>query len=217
MRYTYAFFDLDGTLIDSSPGITHSVQYAAQKMGITPPPSEELLGFIGPPLLDSFCKYFGMSPEDGRRAVDLYRENYRAGGMLECRVYEGIGALLDCLCQNGITPVLATCKPTCFATQILEHHGLIDRFAFVSGPELDGTRGEKHEVIAHAIDRLAIADKHEILMIGDRDNDMLGAAHHGIDSAGVLWGFGSREELVGAGAVHLCESVDALGALLLAD
>lgn len=217
MRYTYAFFDLDGTLIDSSPGITHSVQYAVSRMGIIPPPSEELLGFIGPPLLDSFCKHFGMTCKDGKRAVELYRENYRAGGMLECRVYAQIKELLQALRKGGVTPVLATCKPTCFAAKILEHHGLIDYFAFVSGPELDGTRGEKHEVIDYAIENLGIADKHSILMIGDRDNDVLGAAYHGIDSAGVLWGFGSREELVESGATYLCDSVDSLGRLLLSE
>ena len=215
MHYTHAFFDLDGTLIDSSPGITHSVQYALSHCGITPPPEEELTCFIGPPLLDSFCKYFGMSREEGLRAVELYRENYRAGGMLECRAYDGIPHLLETLTENGIVPVLATCKPTCFAEQILAHLNLRRYFAFVSGPELDGTRGEKHEVIAHAIEQLGLDESASILMIGDRDNDVLGAAVHGIGCAGVLWGFGSREELLGAGAAFLSDSPAELARLML--
>lgn len=206
MHYTHAFFDLDGTLIDSSPGITHSVQYALAHCGITPPPEEELTCFIGPPLLDSFCKYFGMTREEGLRAVELYRENYRAGGMLECRAYDGIRRLLETLTKHGIVPVLATCKPTCFAEQILIHLDLRRYFAFVSGPELDGTRGEKFEVIAHAIEQLELDESASILMIGDRDNDVLGAAVHGIDCAGVLWGFGSRKELQSACASFLSVS-----------
>ena len=215
MHYTHAFFDLDGTLIDSSPGITHSVQYALERSGITPPAAEELTCFIGPPLLDSFCRYFDMTREAGTRAVELYRENYRAGGMLECRVYEGIVPLLEALTAKGITLVLATCKPICFSRQIVEYFALDRYFAFLSGPELDGTRGEKHEVIAHAIEHLSLRDPSSILMIGDRDNDVLGAAVHGIDCAGALWGFGSRRELTGAGAAYLCESPERLCELLL--
>lgn len=206
MRYTHCFFDLDGTLIDSSPGITHSVQYALRKSGIEPPPADTLTCFIGPPLLDSFRKYFHMSLTDATRAVAFYRENYRAGGMLECRVYDGIRHLLDRLTENAVVPVLATCKPTCFAEQILAHFGLRDLFAFVSGPELDGTRGEKHEVIAYAMEKLGLSDTDSILMIGDRDNDVLGAAAHRIACAGALWGFGSRDELERAGAAFLFAS-----------
>ena len=204
MQYTHAFFDLDGTLTNSAPGITRSVQYALKKFGITPPPEEELTAFVGPPLTQSFSKYFGMDDAESRLAVDYYREYYRAKGMLENEIYEGIPALLEALNARGVICVLATCKPHIFANKILTHFGLDKLFALVSGPELDGTRGEKHEVIAHAMEQLCMFDHRKILMIGDRDNDVLGAARHGIDCAGVLWGFGSREELLGAGAKHLC-------------
>lgn len=204
MRYTYAFFDLDGTLTNSAPGITRSVQYALRKFGIKPPPEKHLTVFVGPPLAQSFSKYFGMDDEQSRTAVDYYREYYRAKGMLGNEVYEGIPSLLETLNARGVICVLATCKPHIFANKILSHFGLDKFFALVSGPELDGTRGEKHEVIAHAIEQMSIPDPRQILMIGDRDNDVLGAAHHAIDCAGVLWGFGSREELQEAGAKHLC-------------
>ena len=204
MQYSHAFFDLDGTLTNSAPGIPHSVQYALRKFGITPPPEEELTVFVGPPLVQSFSKYFGMDTEQSLLAVDYYREYYRAKGMLENEVYDGIPTLLEELNARGIVCVLATCKPYEFAEKILAHFGLDKYFAFVSGPEMDGRRGEKHEVIAHAIEQMSIPDPRQILMIGDRDNDVLGAAHHAIDCAGVLWGFGSREELQEAGAKHLC-------------
>ncbi len=204
MRYTHAFFDLDGTVTNSAPGITRSVRYALDQLGIEPPPEEELTYFIGPPLLQSFCTGFGFTEEHGRKAIELYREYYRARGMLECTLYGGIIELIKTLHAHGVTLVLATCKPHVFAERILEHFGLRQYFATISGPELDGTRGEKHEVIAHALATLKIGDPKSVLMIGDRDNDVLGARHHGMDCVGAMWGFGSEEELKAAGAAYLC-------------
>ena len=206
MNYTHCFFDLDGTVIDSSPGITQSVQYALRKCGLEAPPANELLGFIGPALSWSFSHFFGMDSEESARAVSYYRENYRAGGMLHCRVYDGLESLLQQLTAIGVVCVLATCKPHCFANQILQHFGLDRYFAFVSGPELDGTRGEKHEVIAYAMEQLGLTDPTKILMIGDRASDVTDAKRLGVDGAGVLWGFGSKEELTEVGAVALCQA-----------
>ncbi len=206
MRYTHAFFDLDGTITNSAPGITRSVRYALGKLSIEPPPEGELTYFVGPPLLQSFCNGFGFTEEQGREAIALYREYYRARGMLECTLYDGIEDLIKSLHARGIVLVLATCKPYVFAERILEHFALDRYFAMVSGPELDGTRGEKHEVIAHACNALGIHDPRRVLMIGDRDNDVLGAAHHKMDCAGALWGFGSLGELTRAGAAYLCRT-----------
>ena len=213
MAYSYAFFDLDGTLTDSSEGITRSVQYALQKMGREVPPKDRLMGFIGPPLKWSFSHFFGMSNEDTLTAIDTYREYYAVKGVLECSLYDGILSLLESLNARGIRCVLATCKPHRFANMVLDHFGLNRFFAFVSGPEIDGTRGEKHEVIAYAMEQLGIHDPAEILMIGDRDNDVLGAKQLGIDCAGALWGFGSKEELSDAGAKYLCRSPKEIQAL----
>ena len=206
MTYTYAFFDLDGTLTDSSTGILNSVQYALKKMGIESPPRQHLMGFIGPPLSWSFSHYFHMTPEQAKHAIDTYREYYSVTGMLECDLYDGIRELLEQLNNIGVRCVLATCKPHHFANQILAHFELSPLFSFVSGPEIDGTRGEKHEVIAYAAEQLGIKDLSSVLMIGDRDNDVLGAKKHGIDCAGVLWGFGSEAELSEAGARYLCQT-----------
>lgn len=215
MRYTHAFFDLDGTITNSAPGITHSVQYALRKMGIAPPPAKELTGFIGPALTWGFSHFFGMNDKDSKRAVEYYREYYRASGMLECEVYDGIPELLKELTDAGVICVLATSKPHVFANQILQNFGLDRYFALVSGPELDGTRGEKHEVIAYAAEKLALTDLSRVLMIGDRHHDVHGAAHHGMDCAGVLWGFGSEKELNDAGAKYLCAMPKDLKTLVL--
>ena len=204
--YRYCFFDLDGTLTDSAPGIIASVRYAMKKLGKEIPHDMDLTCFIGPPLLDGFSKFFVLSMEDAARAVAYYRENYRAGALLDCIVYDGMRDTLEALNKCDVVCVLATCKPREFALRILEHYDLRRYFAFVSGPELDGTRNEKHEVIAYAMEHLGVTDPSHVLMIGDRDNDVLGAKKHGIDCIGVLWGFGSTEELAAAGAKALCRT-----------
>ena len=214
MRYRELFFDLDGTLSDSAEGILNSVTYALLRMGIEPPPRENLYRFIGPPLIRSFSQGFDFSEEDAKRAVALYRENYNVRGIYECRAYEGIGDALRELKAKGYRLTLATCKPWTLAERVLAHLGLRDCFDFVSGPELDGTRNEKHEVIAYAVDKLGIKDPKEILMIGDRRDDVLGAKANGIDCVGVLWGFGSEGELSEAGVVTTIKTPRELSAFL---
>ena len=213
MSYQYCFLDLDGTLVDSSPSITQSVQYALEKMGIEPPPVEELTCFIGPPLVDAFSKYAGMNYEDSVKATNYYREIYRAGNIFKCNVYDGIVALLEALNRAKIPCVLATCKPHEFANKILDYHDLSKYFAFVSGPEMDGTRNEKHEVIAYAAEHLGITDLSEILMVGDHINDVNGARYHGIPCAGVRWGFGTEQQLLDAGAACICDTPADIAAL----
>ena len=206
MKYQYCFFDLDGTVIDSSPGILRSFNYALDRLGLKHFTKADTAKFIGPPLIHVFCNHFGLSEEDGKKGVAYYRECYRAGGMLECNVYDGIRELLDALAKRGVRCVLATCKPHEFATKILEHHKLLDQFALVVGPEMDGTRGEKDEVIAYAREQLAILDPSSVLMIGDRANDVRGALKNKMQCLGVLWGFGTAEELIEEGAMALCST-----------
>lgn len=204
--YRYCFFDLDGTLTNSAPGIIASVRYAMQKLGKAIPHDMDLTCFIGPPLLDGFSKFFGLSMEDSARAVAYYRENYRAGALLDCLIYDGIRDALEALNKCGVVCALATCKPREFALRILEHYDMRRYFAFVSGPELDGTRNEKHEVIAYAMEQLGIPDASSVLMVGDRRDDVVGATRNGVDCLGVLWGFGTREELLEAGATALLKT-----------
>ncbi len=210
MTYTHCFIDMDGTLIDSSPGVTHSVAYALEKCGITPPPRDQLLCFLGPPLEWSFRNYYGMTEEQALTAVAYYRECYEAGAIYECLAYDGIHTMLQRLFDAGIVCVLATSKPLVYAKEILVHLGLSPYFSFLSAPELDGTRNAKAEVIAYAIEEMQIKNKSGILMIGDREHDTLGAKATGVDSVGVLWGFGDREELLSTGARNVYETPKAL-------
>lgn len=204
-NYQYCFWDLDGTITDSAPGITHSVRYAMEKMGKPLAPDHDLRCFIGPPLLYSFENYLGLSPDDFHLAVDYYRECYRAGAMLECEVYGGVREVLEELNRRGIVCVLATCKPHEFACKIVEHFDLMKHLAFVSGPEMDGTRNEKHEVIEYAMKKLGLSSPDSVLMVGDRRDDVVGAKKCFMDCVGVEWGFGTKEELDAAGAVAVIQ------------
>ena len=206
MRYTHIFIDMDGTLVNSAPGVTHSVAYALEKCGITPPPAEELTCFIGPPLVWSFAEYYGMNEEECQKALAYYREYYRATGIFECYAYDGIEEFLKAMTDMGLICVLATSKPHVFANQILEYKKLNGYFSFVSGPEFDGTRNEKAEVIAYAMEQLGLTDPSKILMLGDREHDTKGAAINGMDSVGALWGFGDAEELLSTGAKAVFET-----------
>ncbi len=201
--YRYFLFDLDGTLTDPGLGITNSVMYALKKYGITVSDRSELYPFIGPPLGDSFQKYYGFSEEQAREAIGYYREYFRAGGIFENTVYDGIPELLQELKQRGATVALATSKPYEFAVQILQHFGLRPYFDFFGAATMDGSISKKADVIAHLLEQFDCADRASVLIIGDRAQDIAGAKANSLPSAGVLWGYGSREELQEAGAEHL--------------
>ena len=207
-RYTTLVFDLDGTLTDPGVGITNSVAYALQRFGITVADRSELFPFIGPPLADSFAQSYGFSPADVRRAVALYREYYSDRGIFENRLYDGVPELLQWLRAAGVTLLVATSKPEPYAVQILEHFALNEAFTCITGSHLDGTRVDKAEVIACALDTAGITEKASTLMVGDRKFDLIGAQTVGIDSLAVLFGYGSRAELESAGATYLAEHVD---------
>ena len=213
--YPYLFFDLDGTLTDPGEGITNAVMYALQKSGIPLPPREQLYPFIGPPLKDSFAQYYGLTGESNARAIADYREYFQAKGLFENAVYPGIPQLLARLQGQGRRLVLATSKPQAFAEKILEHFGLSPYFTHIAGASFDDSRSEKDQVIAYALGLCGRPDPADVLMIGDRRYDVEGARRNGLDCLGVLFGYGSREELTAAGAKYLADSVDGLGRLLL--
>ncbi|MCR5611707.1 MAG: HAD family hydrolase [Clostridiales bacterium] len=220
--YEYVFFDLDGTLVDSSEGITKSVEYALNKYGIIPASLSELTVFIGPPLVDSFMRFYGFDEAKAVEACRFYRERYRVKGVYENRVYGGIPELLAILKERGKKIVLATSKPEIFANIVLEDMGLKPYFDFVAGADLDDAdregknyRTNKEDVIAYAVDSLGIADKKTVLMVGDRKHDITGAKLNGIDSCGVLFGFGSREEFIKAGADYIVETPAEIADIIL--
>jgi phosphoglycolate phosphatase len=208
MKYEYLFFDLDGTLTDPAEGITNSVMHALKKWGIEVDDRRELYCFIGPPLSASFKKYYGFSESDALLCVEYYREHFRDTGIFENKVYEGVHELLERLQREGKKIVLATSKPEVFAKRILDHFDLAKYFYFVAGASMDESRNKKADVIRYALESLEIKDKSGVLMIGDRDQDMAGANLNGIDSLGVLYGYGDRAELDGAGALYIAETVE---------
>ncbi|SMC72320.1 phosphoglycolate phosphatase [Papillibacter cinnamivorans DSM 12816] len=216
MSYDYVLFDLDGTLTDPGIGITNSVIYALKKYNIEVNDRSELYKFIGPPLRDSFEKYYGFSKEKAKMAVEYYREYYKDKGLFENSVYAGVDDLLKELKDNGKTMIVATSKPEVFAKQILKHFDLAKYFAFIAGSHLDGTRVNKDEVIKYALERCNIIDVTKAIMIGDRAHDIWGAKKIGISSIGVLFGYGNRLELENAGADIIVDAVADVGRVLLA-
>ena len=207
-NYKYLLFDLDGTLTDPAEGITNSVIYALKKWGIEVGDRSELYCFIGPPLSASFKKYYGFSEEDALKCVEYYREYFRDRGIFENKVYCGIPELLERLKKDGKILVLATSKPEVFAKRILDHFDLSKYFDFVAGASMDESRNKKADVIRYALHLAKIENKSEALMIGDRDQDMIGAEANGLDSLGVLYGYGDREELSSSGATYIAETVE---------
>lgn len=206
MGYEYILFDLDGTVTDPAVGITNSVMYALKKYGITVTNPAELYKFIGPPLTVSFQEYYGFSDEQAKEATKFYREYFSEKGLFENEVYENMREVLDAIKKAGKQMIIATSKPTVFAERILEHFDLMQYFTFVAGSNLDGSRSDKAEVIQFALDQNGVEDKEKAIMIGDRKHDMIGAKKCGLTCLGVLYGYGTREELIEAGADYIGES-----------
>lgn len=206
--YKYVLFDLDGTVTDSAIGITNSVAYALKRWGIEVEDKSELNCFVGPPLAQSFEKYFGFTKEQALEAVDEYRVYYRDRGIFENLVYPGVPEMLAELRERGKKIILSTSKPEIFAKQILDHFDLTKYFDFVAGATMDSSRTKKGLVIKYALSELGVTDTDECVMVGDRDQDVVGARENSIDCIGVLYGYGDHEELSSAGAAYIAETVE---------
>lgn len=211
---TYILFDLDGTITDPMLGITNSAIYALGKYGYEGLKNEDLKGFIGPPLKDSFMQVYDFSEKQAVEAIDYFRDYFKDKGIYENIPYPGIEDLLKDLKTRGFKLAVATSKPTPFAVQILEYFKLDGYFDFIGGSKMDNTRTAKAEVITYVLDNLAQPDKSEVIMIGDRKHDIIGAKTLGIKGIGVLYGYGSKEELEGAEADYIVKSVEDLQKLL---
>lgn len=214
MNKTYIFFDLDGTLTDPMIGITKSVRHALRSYGIEAERLEDLCPFIGPPLKDSFMKYYGFSSEKALEAVGRFREYFSVTGIFENKEYPGIKEMLADLKGAGKHLYVATSKPEVFAKQILDHFQMTEYFEFVGGADLGETRVKKGDVIQYVLEETGITDLKQIVMVGDREHDVIGAKEAGIESVAVLYGYGNREEFETAGADWVVETVEELGALL---
>lgn len=207
-NYDIILFDLDGTLVDTGLGITNSVMYALKKFDIEVKDRTSLYKFIGPPLHKSFENFYGFTPEKAMEAVEYYREYYKDKGIFEVEIYAGLENTLENLYNAGKTLLVTTSKPEVFAKRILEHLGIAKYFRVIAGANLDGTRTVKAEVIKYAFEQCNITDLSKVIIIGDREYDVIGAKEIGIDSMGVLFGYGSEEELKNAGATYLAKSTD---------
>lgn len=202
-KYQYFLFDLDGTLSDPGVGITNSVMYALKKYGIEVGDRSELYSFIGPPLKDSFMRFYGFSEEKALEAVRFYREYFHDRGIFENELYPETADCLKRLKAAGKTIIMATSKPEEFAVRILKHFDIFEYFDYACGATMDETRNKKDEVIAYALKQAKVTGLTQAVMVGDREHDILGAIKNGIDSIGVLCGYGSREELEKAGADYI--------------
>lgn len=213
--YQYILFDLDGTLTDPFIGITRSVQYALKHYGVEVDDLKQLIPFIGPPLQDSFQEFYHFSPAQADEACDKYHERFIVEGWRENEVYEGIGEFLREQKESGKQLFVATSKPEPLARKILDYFNLSQYFSFIGGDTMDRTRSAKAEVIRYVLDTAGITSLQDIVMIGDRKHDIIGAKTVGLDSVGVLYGYGDRQELTEAGANYIVEDVDSLRNLLL--
>ncbi len=207
------FFDLDGTLTDPKDGITRCIQYALESLGAIVPTTDELLWCIGPPLQASFVELLDGDEVSAGKAVALYRERFTETGLYENTLYDGIPEVLSELQAAGDRLFVATSKPHVYAERIVRHFGLDSYFDTVFGSELDGTRVDKSDLLAYAIERTE-TETGTAVMIGDRKHDMIGAQNNGLTGIGVLYGYGSHEELRTAGAQQLVSSPDTLLAAL---
>lgn len=214
-KYDWILFDLDGTLTEPAEGITNSVVYALKKFGIEPPERSQLYKFIGPPLLRSFETFYGFSRKNAELAVNYYREYFAKKGIFENRVIDGALELLARLKKEGFKLALATSKPQPFAEKILQKYNMYCFFDYICGATLEETRTEKSDIIGYVLKNAGIGQKSRAVMIGDREHDILGAAANGIDSIGVLFGYGSREELESAKATYIAETVQDVIKILL--
>ena len=208
-------FDLDGTLINSQEGITKGVQYALREsLGIDEPDLASLRCFIGPPLSLMFAQKYHVPAEKIEPAVAKYREYYDAIGMNECELYPGVKETLQRLRRKGYMLCLASSKPEPSCEQILAHQGIAEYFDDIIGASLGPERREKALVLEEAFRRMGVSDRSQILLIGDTKYDAIGATKAGIDCIGVTYGFGTREELLAAGAAAVFDTLEEVEAYL---
>lgn len=210
-------FDLDGTILDSAPGITETLAYMFTELDRPVPPQSELLRYVGPPILDSFRDLAGMSPEQSQEALEIYRVRYLERGALRSTVYPGVATLLRQIHESPLPLSLATSKPELPATKMLNLAGLTRYFDAITGASEDEVRSRKSDVVAEALHRLEHlgADISAPVMVGDREHDVAGAAEHDVPTIFVTWGYGAPTEA--EGTIAIVDTAAQLGELLLGE
>lgn len=214
MRKKYIFFDLDGVISDSKEGITKSVDYALRQFGILADSPDQYESFVGPPLVSQFKKECGFDTKQAEKAVEFYRVYYTKQGILENKMYVGIDSVIQMLYHRNCKVVLATSKPTEFARRIIDRYGILSYFSDICGSTMDSTRVKKEDVIAYAMKKNSIIHPQEVIMIGDRMHDIIGAHKNGVDCIAVEYGYGSIQELHSYQPEYLAKTITDLYKLL---
>ena len=207
-KYDYVLFDLDGTLSNTSKGVFNATDYMISKLRLRPLTEEEKRSILGPPLYQSFHKFFGLEKDDLENAVELYREYYHEKGCYENTMYDGIVELLFKLKKSGIKLMVATSKPNNITPKVLKSFGIYDLFDYIAAPDPKSESDDKSALISTALDAVNCSDKSKALMVGDRLYDIAAANKVGIDSLGVTFGFGSRDELSSYNATYIANNAD---------
>ncbi|MDR2706227.1 MAG: HAD hydrolase-like protein [Planctomycetaceae bacterium] len=214
MKYHHVLFDLDGTLTDPYWGITNSIKYALNKFNIAEQNDHKLKSFIGPPLEQSFMEYYHFNKNEAKKAIEFYREYYSVKGIYENKLYHGIDIVLKTLNSKNINCIVATSKLEKYAVKVLQHFNIDLYFSGVAGSNLEGTLVEKEDIIEYIIKKYKL-EKEKTIMVGDRKYDIIGAKNNGINSIGVLYGYGTQKELEEIKPTYLCNNIDELLKLLL--
>ena len=203
LPYSAVLFDLDGTIVDSAAGITESLAYTYEQLGLPVPPPAKMLEWVGPPIMDSFRDLAGLDREESERALEIYRDHYLGSGNAFAPAYSAIIDVLRAISDAGLPISLATSKPEATARAMLDSLGIVGLFTEITGSSDDETRSRKADVVAEALRRLAAdgADISRAVMVGDRRHDIEGAAEHDVPTIFVNWGYGAPEETAGAVAV----------------
>ena len=211
--YDLIMFDLDGTLVNSEEGVTKTVQYALSACGIEENNQNNLRRFIGPPLVDAFMEYYGMSEDMALKALEKYRERYRKTGVYENEIFPDVKNVLEELKKNGKKVALATSKPHIFAREVLKSFDLTQYFDIIVGAEFDGTRNDKADVIKEVLNQAG--EYENPVMIGDRKHDAEGARKNGVDFIGVSFGFAPEREFEKCGVDKVIDRMSELLDIIL--
>ena len=214
MKYSHVIFDLDGTLCDPGLGITESVAYSLNKLGIVETDPKKLRKFVGPPLQHSFKEFYDMDDKTTEEAIRIYRERFKNKGIFEYKLYAGMEKLLSQLKHYKITLSVATSKIEPFALQILSSQNILDYFSFISADE-PGKPKLKTQTIRSVLNNFNKTNRSNFIMVGDKEHDIIGANENGIDSIGVLYGYGTKEDLVNHHAKYIAKDVSNLSKILL--
>ena len=215
MRYNYVAFDLDGTLTDPFQGITNSLIYAFQKMDKEVPERAELSKMIGPPLSESFPMYYGFTDAETDTAIKHFQTYFKDQGLYENVLFPGVKEMLEALTARGIKVLLATSKPEVFGREILCHFGIDGYFTYAGGGSMDESFVKKGAILNYVIEKSGAEKRCDVVMVGDRCHDLIGARENGVDGIGVLFGYGSREELEKENPVYIAENMEMLKNYLL--